>query len=618
MSKKTIVLADSSYTIRRIVELSFSEEKEIELVTFENSLNLREKLLELQPHIVLVDIKLPEFSGYDVCKFVQETESLAHTRVFLLKGGFEPVDESLLKGLKYVDIITKPFDSNALVANIKKLLAKMDAQTPQAMPDEVPSSFPEDLSEINAGPEGEEDISFSDVKMEIDSNVIVGDVKVGRTPGPYSDEEILPSEEITRAQPDKDRLAPAGEEDKDVDINPFDEEGGETQVRGSAGSLTEEELNIKRNIEFQEKELQIGSLTVEEMNIRKHIEDRQRQTRKQELTDIEEDELPGTGDEDTADMFAGSKLDSASEVLISEAEKIPEEEFEGPEPVEMEAGPGVSTGMEAEMGDDFFAFGAEEGQPEPPSIPETPSFEAPVEEDESLFAPDSDVPEIKYESEPGTPSMMDMEPMEPEPQFAEEEESPALEMEPEPEPPAAETFTTRKMETPESGEDVQFLMEDNIQHDSLKVEYEQEPYHGEKEPESEPEVEPTDFEDFREYEVPPVKEKIKPPSPPPPVKKPQAPVSGVSGPEKAAAPPLPTPKPPPQRAEVKEKAKPAAEKPPVGTAGIKEEEMLRLVEDKMVHAIKEMLWEIVPPLAEKIINKEIDALKSEAEKSFKK
>ena len=109
MSKKTIVLADNSYTIRRIVELSFSEEEEIELVSCEDGANLKERLLELKPEIVLVDIKLPEFSGYEVCKFINTTESLKLTKVFLLKGGFEPIDESLLTNLKYASIITKPF-----------------------------------------------------------------------------------------------------------------------------------------------------------------------------------------------------------------------------------------------------------------------------------------------------------------------------------------------------------------------------------------------------------------------------------------------------------------------------------------------------------------------------
>jgi len=57
MSEKTILLADNSYTIRRIVELSFSEVEGIELVSFENSLNLKEQLLELINRRIHYDIK---------------------------------------------------------------------------------------------------------------------------------------------------------------------------------------------------------------------------------------------------------------------------------------------------------------------------------------------------------------------------------------------------------------------------------------------------------------------------------------------------------------------------------------------------------------------------------
>ena len=41
------------------------------------------------------------------------------------------------------------------------------------------------------------------------------------------------------------------------------------------------------------------------------------------------------------------------------------------------------------------------------------------------------------------------------------------------------------------------------------------------------------------------------------------------------------------------------------------------IEDKLTISIKEILWEIVPPLAEKIIKGEIDKLKSDIEKEYK-
>ncbi len=147
MSKKVIVLADNSYTIRRIVELSFSEIENIEVRSFENGSTIKEKLLQLTPAVVIVDIKLPELNGYDVCRFVNETPALGRTRVFLMKGSFEPVDNDMIKNLKYEDIITKPFDSNALVGAVMKIV-NQETPRPRRLrrrrPRLLPRGFPRD------------------------------------------------------------------------------------------------------------------------------------------------------------------------------------------------------------------------------------------------------------------------------------------------------------------------------------------------------------------------------------------------------------------------------------------------------------------------------------------
>jgi hypothetical protein len=43
----------------------------------------------------------------------------------------------------------------------------------------------------------------------------------------------------------------------------------------------------------------------------------------------------------------------------------------------------------------------------------------------------------------------------------------------------------------------------------------------------------------------------------------------------------------------------------------------RRMEDKLTLAVREMLWEIVPPLAERIIKEEIEKIKAEVSQSFK-
>lgn len=614
MSKKTIVLADNSYTIRRIVELSFSEESDIELVTFETSTNLREKLLELRPHVILVDIKLPEFSGYDVCRFIQETDTLSHTRVFLLKGGFEPIDEGLLKGLKYVDIITKPFDSNALVSSVKKLLEEVSVQ-PQTPPspdhatEEIPSSLPEDFAEVDGVHSVGEDISFSDVKEEIDTDAILPPDDFGRTPAPYADDEVLPSDEVTRAQPEKDTIAPAADESDD---NPFAEEL--PPVPEGEHSITEEELNIKRNIEMQEKELEIGSLTLEEISIKKDIEDRQREEPE------EGDVMPDFGDigaEPQADFSPGP------------LPEMPEAPAEPPLPPAIEEEPAavVDSTPRAVEDDELFALdgqNVDESQPLPE--PETD----PDEGDEALFATPSqpEIPQGDLIQGPAPPELADIQP---EPQFTAQEPADVPHLDADP----TEAFTTRKLEVSDLEPDVdprEVTDYSNLQVEvapepqpplemaddmrvGFKEEFDSETTGGTGEepafqtPEPESEEPPTEFEEGQDYEVPPIDSSAS-------LNEFQA-AQPTPGFEEEPVYEIPRPEPESQSEPRKdaETATPESSEPAASIAGIPQEELLRSVEGKLTNAVKEMLWEIVPPLAEKIIKQEIEALKAEAEKS---
>lgn len=264
MKKETIFLADNSYTIRRIVELSFAEEENVELVSFENGSDLKDKLLELKPKVVLIDIKLPEFNGYEACKFINETEELKETQVFLMKGGFEPTDDKLLKNLTYIDIITKPFDSNALVNTLKDLLKKKETKPPPSKPEKLPETLPEDVPGIDSIGESEEEISFSDIKNEMDSAKATN-IEIEDSDEAPPREDVMPSEEKTQGSPpEKDPLKFDNIEEIE---NPFKDE--QSIGQGDAERMDDEELEVKKNIKEQEDELEIASLTQEEINIKK-------------------------------------------------------------------------------------------------------------------------------------------------------------------------------------------------------------------------------------------------------------------------------------------------------------------------------------------------------------
>lgn len=594
MSKKKIVLADNSYTIRRIVELSFSEEEGIQLLSFENGLNLKEKLLEIVPEIVLVDIKLPELNGYEVCKFINQTEAINKTKVFLMKGGFEPVNEELLKGLNYVDIITKPFDSNALVSSIKKVLSEMPAGAPASVPEDLSTQFPDALPEIDSFESQGEDISFSDIKEEMHADDLIG---ASDDPGTerYLRDEVLPSEEITvGAQPDReDKLRP--ENNGDDLFNPFQDDAPASPV--APRGMDQEELDIKENIKAQEKELQIASLTQEEINIKKYIEEKQLESQ----GNLNADAQPGfINDETTERPLVEDQLRAPQQ---PETDLTPE--FDDMPPA---GGPA----------DDLDQF---PGDFESNSLPETPSM------------PTDNIPQPQMnEFQPPAPPP---EPPPMPPTYEEPEFPPAPEKIQPPHPP--QPPQSQQPPQPPEPTDIPPMQQDLEEptgaffDDSFPKDFDT---HLEKEEDfSEsfaPPAPPTPDQGLNQFSTPPdvndfdpgFQDPFEPPQvqPQPPIQQeppapPQPPIQSEppAPPEPPIVPPMQQAPPPPPPAPPIETEQPPAPSAHEENIGIQKDELTKKIEDKLTLAIKEILWEIAPPLAEKLIREEIERIKAEIE-----
>jgi CheY-like chemotaxis protein len=120
---RKLLLADDSATIRKVVELTFSDEG-LEVFTVGDGQQALEKLDEVLPDIVLADVFMPELNGYQVCEHIKRTERFRHIPVMLLVGSFEPFDEAEARRVGADDYLTKPFQSiRALVGKVRDLLS---------------------------------------------------------------------------------------------------------------------------------------------------------------------------------------------------------------------------------------------------------------------------------------------------------------------------------------------------------------------------------------------------------------------------------------------------------------------------------------------------------------
>src|SRR5512134_998731 len=128
---KTLLLADDSVTIQKVVGISFANE-DVTLVTVDNGDDAIARARALRPDVVLADVVMPGKNGYEVCEAIKGDPALRHIPVLLLTGTFEAFDEERARRVGADGHITKPFEAQALVDTVNGLLARAVTAPPAA------------------------------------------------------------------------------------------------------------------------------------------------------------------------------------------------------------------------------------------------------------------------------------------------------------------------------------------------------------------------------------------------------------------------------------------------------------------------------------------------------
>jgi len=118
----TILLADDSLTIQKVVELTFSD-TDHEVVAVSSGEDLLQRLPDIRPDLVICDVLMPGTDGYEVCQRIKSDPKFLHIPVVLLTGTFEPFDRDRALAAGCSEIITKPFEARKLVETVERLLA---------------------------------------------------------------------------------------------------------------------------------------------------------------------------------------------------------------------------------------------------------------------------------------------------------------------------------------------------------------------------------------------------------------------------------------------------------------------------------------------------------------
>lgn len=116
-----ILVADDSVTIQKVVELTFSKEN-FQIVPARSGEEAIRKAREVRPDLMLIDLVMPDKSGYEVCETLRKDPALKDVPIILLTGTFEAFDKNEGVRVGANDFVTKPFESQLLIGKVKQLL----------------------------------------------------------------------------------------------------------------------------------------------------------------------------------------------------------------------------------------------------------------------------------------------------------------------------------------------------------------------------------------------------------------------------------------------------------------------------------------------------------------
>ncbi len=126
MSMGKILVVDDDINICELLRL-YIEKEGYEVVIANDGGQAITKFKTEKPDLVMLDIMLPVFDGWQVCREIRKT---SQTPIIMLTAKGEVFDKVLGLELGADDYVVKPFETKEIVARIKAVLRRVNDQVP--------------------------------------------------------------------------------------------------------------------------------------------------------------------------------------------------------------------------------------------------------------------------------------------------------------------------------------------------------------------------------------------------------------------------------------------------------------------------------------------------------
>ncbi|WP_430906145.1 response regulator transcription factor [Maribacter sp. 2-571] len=123
-SEIKILLVDDEPDILEIVGYNLSSQG-YQVFTAKNGLEGVEKAKKKEPHLIILDVMMPEMDGIEACEIIRGTPGLEQTIITFLTARGEDYSQVAGFDAGADDYITKPIKPKVLVSKVKALLRRL-------------------------------------------------------------------------------------------------------------------------------------------------------------------------------------------------------------------------------------------------------------------------------------------------------------------------------------------------------------------------------------------------------------------------------------------------------------------------------------------------------------
>ena len=117
----TVLIVDDEPNVVDLVRVTLEDER-VRVLDAPDAATALETLAALQPDLVLLDVNLPDRSGFEICRFIRDDAVLTRTKVVMLTAAAQHEDIARGHAAGANHYLTKPFSPVRLLSLVEELL----------------------------------------------------------------------------------------------------------------------------------------------------------------------------------------------------------------------------------------------------------------------------------------------------------------------------------------------------------------------------------------------------------------------------------------------------------------------------------------------------------------